>query len=119
MVKHYGGFQKDYYLKAMGYMCKQLKDPTFYIFTNDLDFVKKELDLSCFNVKYREDEDQTSDLEELFVMGACKHAIISNSTFNWWGAWLIENKDKIVIAPKKWFHDNKPIDIVPPEWIRM
>lgn len=119
MVKHYGGFQKDYYLKAMGYMCKQLKDPTFYIFTNDLDFVKKELDLSCFNVKYREDEDQTNDLEELFVMGACKHAIISNSTFNWWGAWLIENKDKIVIAPKKWFHDNKPIDIVPPEWIRM
>lgn len=119
IVKHYGGFQKDYYLRAMEYMNKHLKNPKFYIFTNDLDFVKEELDLSCFNVRYREDEDQTSDLEELFVMGACKHAIISNSTFNWWGAWLIENKDKMVIAPKKWFHDNKPIDIVPPEWIRM
>lgn len=118
-VKHFGRFSKDYYLKAMTYMVDHIENPIFYIFTNDLDYVKLNLKLDSFNIVYREDDDQTSDLEELYVMGACKHAIISNSTFNWWGAWLIENKDKIVIAPKKWFYDNKPIDIVPPEWIRL
>lgn len=52
-------------------------------------------------------------------MASCKHSIIGNSTFHWWGAWLINNPDKIIVAPKRWFFDNKPIDIVPPTWIRI
>jgi hypothetical protein len=54
-------------------------------------------------------------------MSACKHNIIANSSFSWWGAWLNPNPDKIVIAPKKWLNDPKidTRDVTPKEWIRI
>ena len=58
---------------------------------------------------------QTSDEEELMIMSECKHAIISNSTFNWWGAWLIKNENKIVIVPPFWAKNE--MDIIPENWI--
>jgi hypothetical protein len=56
-------------------------------------------------------------------MSLCKHQVISNSTFSWWGAWLNNNIEKIVIAPQKWFADdemNKQTkDLIPEKWIRL
>jgi len=51
-------------------------------------------------------------IEDLYLMKSCKHFIISNSTFYWWGAWLAENKNKIVIAPNNWVNR----DTVMPDW---
>jgi hypothetical protein len=116
--KHYGSFGIEYYLQAIDYIKKKVDNPVFYIFSNDIQWVKENMDLNC-DVIYRDDEEQTSDVEELFIMAACKHAIIVNSTFYWWGAWLIDNPDKIVIAPNKWFADDKPIDIVPDSWVKI
>lgn len=53
---------------------------------------------------------------DMYLMACCKHNIIANSSFNWWGAWLNPNKDKIVIAPKKWLNDANILDILPDRW---
>jgi len=55
-------------------------------------------------------------------MSLCKHNIIANSSFSWWGAWLNQNKEKIIIAPDRWFVDEEMNDkckIVPSEWIKI
>lgn len=115
----YGSFSKEYYLNAMNYISSKIENPVFYVFTNDVPWCKNNLDFSKFNVVYREKEDQVSDFEELIIMSRCKHAIILNSTFHWWGAYLIENPNKIVIAPKCWYTDGTDIEIVPEDWIKM
>ena len=101
----------------MSYIAKRLYDPVFYVFSNDVQWCKEHLKWDDFNVQYREQEQQVSDLEEFFIMQSCRNAIIINSTFHWWAAYLIDNPDKIVIHPSKWFFDNKPIDIYHPDWV--
>jgi len=88
----------DYYNKAIEFILKKIKNPTFFIFSDDINWCKKNLNLK--NVVFVE---STTDIDDLFLMKSCKHNVIANSTFSWWGAWLNENRDKIVITPKKWF----------------
>jgi hypothetical protein len=116
---HYGVFDNSYYSKAMNYISQHLKSPVFYVFSNDIPWVKNNIDFSDKNVVFREPEAIIDDFEDLLIMSNCKHSIIINSTYHWWGARLNDNSNKIVIAPQKWFYDNKPIDIVPSHWIRI
>ncbi|MCL5017609.1 MAG: alpha-1,2-fucosyltransferase, partial [Patescibacteria group bacterium] len=62
-----------------------------------------------------------ADYEEMILMSHCKHNVIANSSFSWWGAWLNGHKDKIVIAPKKWFNagDINTTDLIPDNWIEI
>lgn len=124
VIKRFGTTDIDYYVKAVQYMCSKFNDPLFIFFSDDIEWVIERLNNRTLNLPqnllmYRNKEDITDDFEELFIMKSCKHAIISNSTFNFWGAWLIDNTDKIVIAPNKWLKDRTVSDIVPGEWVRM
>lgn len=116
---HYGSFSSKYYKNAMRYISAKVKNPVFYIFSNDINWCKENINWNGYNVKFRNKEFQTNDFEELMLMASCKHAIIVNSSYNWWGASLIPNEDKIVCCPQKWWFDDKPIDIIPNEWIRI
>lgn len=118
MSNHFGSFNQDYFDKAIEIIKKNVEDPVLFIFSNDIEWVKKNLVFDCDTI-YREKIDQVSDLEELFIMSSCKHAVIVNSTFYWWGAWLINNPNKVVIAPKNWFADGSPIEIVPEDWFKI
>jgi hypothetical protein len=118
MGNHFGSFNQDYFDKAIEIIKKHVEDPVLFIFSNDIEWVKKNLVFDCDTI-YRENIDQVSDLEELFIMSSCKHAVIVNSTFYWWGAWLINNPNKVVIAPKNWFADGSPIEIVPEDWFKI
>ena len=115
--RHFGIFTEQYYYECVNYIKNKIENPVFYIFTNDLKWCKETFNWSGSNVVYREAEDQTDDFEELMLMASCKHAIIVNSTFHWWGAFLIKNQNKMICCPEQWFYDGAPIDIIPPEWI--
>lgn len=118
-MKHYGSFSSDYYINSIKIIQNNVSNPVFYVFSDDIEWAKDNINWGGYKVKFREKEDQTNDFEELILMSSCKNAIIVNSTFNWWGARLINNPSKIVVCPENWFFDNKPIDIIPEDWIRL
>ncbi|MGI4022351.1 MAG: alpha-1,2-fucosyltransferase [Janthinobacterium lividum] len=108
----------SYYLNAIAYLKQKLSGPSFYFFSDDLEWVKQNIktDAPAFYV------DGNTDYVDLDLMRHCSHQIIANSTFSWWGAFLNSNPDKIVIAPEKWSaqeHVNKSIQLQFPNWIKM
>lgn len=118
MRKSWGSFDSTYYQSCMNYIEARIDDPVFYVFSNDIDWCKKNLDFAGHNYQYRENSSVIDDFEELQIMASCKHAIIVNSTFNWWGAWLNDNEDKIVCCPANWYFNGQKTEILPREWIK-
>lgn len=109
----------EYYKKAFEYIESTISDATFFVFTNDNKWASKILSNITQNyiiIDWNTEEDGWSDL---YLMSQCKHNIIANSSFSWWAAWLNQNEQKIVIAPKRWQNGSDIVDIVPDDWIRM
>lgn len=120
--KRFNVLSLDYYKKAINLVFEKINSPVFFVFSNDIPWVKENLNLH--KNFYFIDHNQTKDYEDLRLMSNCKHHIIANSTFSWWGAWLSENDGKIVIAPKQWLtkegvDETGGVDIVPNEWIKL
>lgn len=116
----YANCSIDYYMRALKYFEKRFPEFTVFVFSDDMNWVKNNLKLPCKCV-YVSHNKGAKSYEDLRLMSSCTHNIIANSTFSWWGAWLNHNKDKIVIAPKKWFNDDTIIqtDIIPEGWIQI
>lgn len=96
----------------------KLKKLEIFISSNDIGWCKSELKFP-YPTTYI---DNKLGSEDMRIAKFCKHDIIANSTFSWWGAWLNQNPEKIVIAPKKWFENvdaNKATEIVPSDWFRL
>lgn len=108
----------DYYKRAINYFNENTENPVFYIFSDDIEWVK--MNFSFLNSRIIIDWNKKEDnWQDMMLMSKCNHNIIANSSFSWWGAWLNNNPDKIIIAPKKWFNTFDSTDIVPSNWIRM
>ena len=109
----------EYYSKSIDIMRGQINNPVFFVFSDDIDWVSKNLEVPypSFWVSNLEGK----DYEELILMSKCKHNIIANSSFSWWGAWLNSNPDKIVVAPKQWLvnRTSNEVDVLPKTWIQI
>lgn len=109
-----------YYQAAISKLVETVKQPHFYLFSDDLDWARDNLKLR-HPVTYVSWNGADKDYEDLRLMTCCRHHIIANSTFSWWGAWLCTNPGKIVIAPRRWFADpvRDTSALVPSTWYRL
>lgn len=111
----------DYYRAAIERIKATTPNLTIYTFSDDPTWVKENLKFDVPTVYVDFNSGATAAHDDLRLMAACRHNILANSTFSWWGAWLNPNPQKIVVAPKKWFADPKidSRDLLPSNWIQI
>jgi hypothetical protein len=111
---------KQYYKNAIDYISTQYQNLKFYIFSNDREWVKRNFQFLNNYVIIDTSREKMSPYYDMFLMSKCKHNIIANSTFSWWGAFLNRNTKKTVIVPTEFEGKYITIDeICPPDWIRV
>lgn len=108
----------EYFKKAIKVIQKRVINPTFFIFSDDIDWVKKNMEFPP-NSYFETGDDPV--WEKLRLMYSCKHFIISNSTFSWWAQYLSKNDEKVVVAPSRWGNQTykgagELIDIYQEDW---
>lgn len=109
----------DYYRAAIAYVAERVQQPHFYIFSDDIAWVKDNLKIQ-FPHQYVDHNHGAESYNDMRLMSMCKHNIIANSSFSWWGAWLNPNPDKIVIAPERWFANQTDVsDLFPQGWVTL
>ena len=110
---------KEYYKKAIQMIKRKINHPIFYFFSDDIEWVKANIYIENGTYIKKNDFDDFHDWYDMYLMTICKHNVIANSSFSWWGAWLNQNETKMVIAPHKWINGCELPDICPQEWIRL
>ncbi len=108
-----------YYQSAVDKISRRVDNPVFFVFSDDIAWARENLSLG-FETHFMDHNGPERGDEDLRLMSACRHHIIANSSFSWWGAWLSTHPEKIVCAPKKWFNrDIETPDNLPASWIRL
>lgn len=110
----------EYYKRAVAEVAAEVPKPNIYVFSDDIAWAKENLSFGFPTIFVSAPD--IADFEELILMSACRHNIIANSSFSWWGAWLNTNPAKMVIAPTRWanvHNDDWYKDIVPNTWKRI
>lgn len=127
----FGFVPLDYYRIAIDQIQRELGDAKFFVFSDDVGWCKQ--NLSVPSAIFVEHNVGKNSFRDMVLMSNCKHNIIANSTFSWWGAWLNSNSAKKVFAPKVWFqkaYNENPAgvyparyyntkDLIPAEWMRL
>jgi hypothetical protein len=128
------GNDMTFYYNAMEIINSKVSNPHYFVFSDDIEWVKSNLILTMphtfVSEPYPGDAYKVNPRRhlDLILMSRCKHHIITNSTFAWWGAWLNPNENKVVVAPKQWFKADfsfdgiKPAntqDVIPENWIKI
>lgn len=112
---------ENYFQRAISEIKDRVVSPTFYIFSDDIDYIKNNIEFSKdIKVVYLSEELQKrgkSASEELYLMGQCRHFILSNSSFSWWAQFMCNNLNKIVIAPSRWYRNELKGLLSDEEWI--
>jgi hypothetical protein len=117
----HGTCSPEYYKKGEEIICSKVTDPHYFVFSDEIDWCRENIKFDG-PVTYVGHEYAGLKFQDyLRLMARCKHFIIPNSSFAWWAVWLNNNKDRIVIAPQKWFNDANwnPKDLIPEQWIKL
>jgi len=109
----------EYYQAAIRYVVEQVEHPHFFVFSDDIAWVKNNVKIN-FPHQYVDHNHGEESYNDMRLMRLCKHHIIANSSFSWWGAWLNPSVEKIVVAPKRWFANQTDVrDLLPQDWVRL
>jgi len=110
----------DYYERCLQLLKQKVSDPHVFVFSDDIDWARQALPIDC-PATYFGHNGPDRNYADLVLMSRCRHHIIANSTFSWWGAWLNGGRDKLVFAPDRFFDDpdRNDADLVPADWIKV
>ncbi len=111
----YGGIcDDDYYRRSMNYIREKVPNAKFYIFSDDKAYAQEFF--TDGDITVVEGNTGEKSYYDMYYMSRCKHNIVANSTFSWWGAYLNPNEQKIIIRPSRYNNiSNK--DIFPDSWL--
>ena len=113
---HHGVLDKAYYDKGIGIMNSKYSNPHYFVFSEDVDWCKDNINASNITIVGTECNDY-KDSGHLYLMTKCKSHIIANSSFSWWGAWL--GNTELAVGPRKWNKDSVGSDYMLKEWIEV
>ncbi|OJX90616.1 MAG: hypothetical protein BGP01_04340 [Paludibacter sp. 47-17] len=117
-----GAAEAAYYQRAIALIREKVESPVLYVFTNDLDWVEQEFKPGL-PYKIVNGNSGADSYKDMVLMSLCKHNIIANSSFSWWGAWLNKNSSPLVICPLHWYTKdsmNRYVsEMIPFSWIRI
>lgn len=118
--KMFGTCDRDYYDRCVRCVGARVSNPHLFVFSDEPKWAKDNLKFDV-PMTFVDCNDASRNYEDLRLMSMCKHNIIANSSFSWWGAWLNANLEKTVIAPQTWFNGDtmNTKDLIPAQWIKL
>lgn len=114
----HGACPPAYYERAMARVAERVAKPTFLLFSDDPDWTAANIRVPGAHRHVRHNG-PAGAVQDLRLMRSCRHHIVANSSFSWWGAWLAEWPGSVVVAPDRWFADGGGERIVPDRWERV
>jgi hypothetical protein len=118
--RFHGICSPDYYERALAFIIARAGMPELFVFSDDQQWARANLRFSVPMTFIDANPPDRGHLD-MYLMARCRHNIIANSSFSWWGAWLNPSSEKIIVAPQRWFsnsgHDTR--DLIPPSWARL
>ncbi|HZN85341.1 MAG TPA: alpha-1,2-fucosyltransferase [Burkholderiales bacterium] len=108
----------DYYARAMAHVAERAPGAQFFVFSDDLAWARAALAIPHRH-HFVEGNGPEGNFHDMHLISLCRHHVIANSSFSWWGAWLCSQAGKIVVAPARWMARADPPEIVPASWARL
>lgn len=119
LARKFGVLSPVYYGEAAARIDHRAGDPEFLVFSDEIDWCRRNIALDGGRTTFV--EGTAGAHEDMLLMSRCRHHIVANSSFSWWGAWLGAEPDQVVVAPARWFND-PPVDtsdLIPDGWLRI
>lgn len=119
-MSYHGCCSLEYYARALAQIGRRVARPHLFVFSDDPAWAAAHLS-PPMPTTFVDNNDADSGQNDLELMRRCRHNIIANSSFSWWGAWLNEQTDKTVIAPLRWFREPgvDSRDLIPESWLML